>query len=234
MINPQKTLILIVDDEIGVRELLSDSFRLSGFETLVANDGMAALAIMRKRKPNLLIIDVNMPVMDGFEFLERVRENKDETPVIMLTARNDRNDVTRGLRLGADDYVSKPFGLEELTLRVQAILRRTTPSEFQSSILACGPISLNETTYQVFLNQEPVELSKTEFRLLQHLMNNKNRVLTKANLLSEVWDIDFEADSGVVDTYISYLRRKLHSEQFDGIKTVRGIGFQLIEPRKTT
>lgn len=226
-----KPLILIVDDEIGVRELLTDALGLSGFETLEAKDGMAALSLIRKRKPDLLIIDINMPVMDGFELLERVREGKNDVPALMLTARKDRTDVSRGLRLGADDYVTKPFGLEELLLRVRAILRRSQAAVEEFSLLSCGPITLNEETYEVFLNGVQVELSKTEFRLLQHLLQNKGRVLTKASLLSAVWDIDFESDTGVVDTYISYLRRKFHSDDFQGIKTVRGVGFQIIEPK---
>jgi two-component system OmpR family response regulator len=226
-----KPLILIVDDEIGVRELLTDALRLCDFETAVAQDGMAALTLIRKQKPDLLIIDVNMPIMDGFELLERVRSNNDNTPAIMLTARKDRTDVTRGLKLGADDYLSKPFGLEELTLRVRAVLRRSMKTSEDYSILTCGPISLNEQTYEVLMNGEPIELSKTEFRLLQHLLANKGRVLTKTNILSEVWEIDFQADSGVVDTYISYLRKKFHSDNFDGIKTVRGVGFQIVEPK---
>lgn len=228
MTNP---LVLIVDDEVGVRELLTDALSLGGYETLVAKDGMSALTLIRKHKPDLLIIDINMPVMDGFELLERVRTSKNQVPAIMLTARKDRTDISRGLRLGADDYVTKPFGLEELLLRVRAILRRSQPVTEEFSILTCGPISLNEETYEVFLNDERVELSKTEFRLLQHLLQNKGRVLTKSSLLSAVWDIDFESDTGVVDTYISYLRRKFHSEDFEGIKTVRGIGFQIIEPK---
>lgn len=226
-----KPLILIVDDEIGVRELLMDALSLGGFEAIEAKDGMSALALIRKKKPDLLIIDVNMPVMDGFDLLERVRSSKNEVPAIMLTARKDRTDISRGLRLGADDYVTKPFGLEELLLRVRAILRRSKPLEEEFTILTCGPITLNEETYQVFFNEDQVELSKTEFRLLEHLMQNKGRVLTKASLLSAVWDIDFESETGVVDTYISYLRRKFHSEDFQGIKTVRGIGFQILEPK---
>lgn len=228
MTNP---LILIVDDEVGVRELLTDALGLAGFDTLEAKDGMSALTLIRKNKPDLLIIDINMPIMDGFELLERVRSSKNQVPAIMLTARKDRTDISRGLRLGADDYVTKPFGLEELLLRVRAILRRSQPVSEEFSILTCGPISLNEETYEVFLDEEQVELSKTEFRLLQHLLLNKGRVLTKSSLLSAVWDIDFDSDTGVVDTYISYLRRKFHSENFEGIKTVRGIGFQIIEPK---
>ncbi len=226
-----KPLILIVDDEVGVRELLTDALSLGGYDTLEAKDGMSALTLIRKNKPDLLIIDINMPIMDGFELLERVRESKNLVPAIMLTARKDRTDVSRGLRLGADDYVTKPFGLEELLLRVQAVLRRSNPGIEEFSILTCGPISLNEETYEVYLNDNLVELSKTEFRLLQYLLQNKGRVLTKSSLLSAVWDIDFASDSGVVDTYISYLRRKFHSDSFDGIKTVRGVGFQIIEPK---
>jgi len=226
-----KPLILIVDDEVGVRELLTDALSLGGYETREAKDGMSALTLIRKQKPDLLIIDINMPIMDGFELLERVRESKNQVPAIMLTARKDRTDVSRGLRLGADDYVTKPFGLEELLLRVQAVLRRSNPTIEEFSILTCGPISLNEETYEVYLDDVLVDLSKTEFRLLQYLLQNKGRVLTKSSLLSAVWDIDFASDSGVVDTYISYLRRKFHSDGFDGIKTVRGVGFQIIEPK---
>ncbi|MEK6647802.1 MAG: response regulator transcription factor [Actinomycetota bacterium] len=226
-----KALIMIVDDEVGVRDLLSDAMSLSGFETLEAKDGMTALTLMRQHKPDLLIIDINMPIMDGFDLLERMRANNNDTPVIMLTAREDRADVSRGLRLGADDYVTKPFGLEELTLRVQAILKRSKPLNPEFLLLTCGPISLNEETYQAFFNEKQVDLSKTEFRLLQHLLLNKGRVLTKTHLLSEVWGIDFASNSSVVDTYISYLRRKLHIDGFDGIKTVRGVGFQILEPK---
>jgi two-component system OmpR family response regulator len=229
-----KPMILIVDDEVGVRELLTDALGFAGFDTVGAKDGMGALTLIRKHKPDLLIIDINMPVMDGFELLERVRASKNQVPAIMLTARKDRTDISRGLRLGADDYVTKPFGLEELLLRVQAILRRSQPFVEEFSILTCGPISLNEETYEVFLNEDQIELSKTEFRLLQHLLQNKGRVLTKSSLLSAVWDIDFASDTGVVDTYVSYLRKKFHSEDFEGIRTVRGIGFQIVEPKGST
>ncbi len=224
-------LIMIVDDEIGVRELLTDALRLSGFETIEAKDGMSALTVLRKAKPDLLIIDINMPIMDGFELLERLRESGNSAPAIMLTARGDRQDVAKGLRLGADDYVTKPFGLEELILRVQAVLRRTKPVLGELTILTCGPISLNEDTYEVTFQSEPVDLSKTEFKLLQHLLANKGRVLSKSNLLSAVWEIDFDTDSSVVDTYISYLRRKFHKDGVECIKTVRGVGFQIVEPK---
>lgn len=224
-------LILIVDDEAGVRELLGDALRIAGFETATAQDGMSALTSIRNRKPDLLIVDINMPLMDGFELVERLRSTGDNTPALMLSARADRVDVTRGLSLGADDYVTKPFGLEELLLRVKAILRRSHISSVDPANLRCGPISIDESSHAVFFNEDQVELSPTEFRLLQVLIENKNRVLSKSLLLDEVWGITFESESTVADTYISYLRKKLHKDGFEGIKTVRGVGFVIQEPK---
>ena len=222
--------IMVVDDEAGVRELVCDALRIAGFETLQANDGMSALTALRSTKPDLLIIDINMPLMDGFDLVERLRTQNDLTPVLMLSARSDRSDITRGLSLGADDYVTIPFGLEELLLRVKAILRRTSKVSVNSVTLSCGPISLNEDTHQVTFNSDLVELSPTEFRLLAILLENKGRVLSKAVLLDDVWGITFESETSVVDTYISYLRKKLHRDGFEGIKTIRGVGFQILEP----
>ena len=222
---------MVVDDETGVRELVCDALRIAGFETLQANDGMSALTALRTAKPDLLIIDINMPLMDGFDLVERLRAQNDLTPVLMLSARSDRADVTRGLSLGADDYVTKPFGLEELLLRVKAILRRTTKVSTTSTTLACGPITLNEETHQVTFNSDLVDLSPTEFRLLAILLENKGPVLSKSVLLGDVWGITFESETSVVDTYISYLRKKLHRDGFDGIKTIRGVGFQILEPK---
>ena len=224
-------MILIVDDEAGVRELLGDALRIAGFETATASDGMSALTAIRNKKPDLLIIDINMPLMDGFELVERLRSTGDNTPALMLSARADRVDVTRGLTLGADDYVTKPFGLEELLLRVKAILRRSQISSSVNSDLRCGPIKIDEESHAVSFNSELVDLSPTEFRLLQVLIENKNRVLSKSLLLDEVWGITFESESTVVDTYISYLRKKLHRDGYEGIKTIRGVGFQL-QPEK--
>jgi two-component system OmpR family response regulator len=224
-------MILIVDDEAGVRELLGDALRIAGFETSTASDGMSALTVIRNKKPDLLIIDINMPLMDGFELVERLRSTGDNTPALMLSARADRVDVTRGLTLGADDYVTKPFGLEELLLRVKAILRRSQISTSTGSDLSCGPIKLDEASHTVTFADELVDLSPTEFRLLQVLVENKNRVLSKSLLLDEVWGITFESESTVADTYISYLRKKLHRDGFEGIKTVRGVGFVIQEPK---
>ena len=225
-------LILIIDDEAGVRELLGDALKLAGHETATATDGMAAQTLLRTIKPDLLIVDINMPLMDGFEFIERIRSNGNNTPALMLSARGDRADITRGLTLGADDYVTKPFGLEELVLRIKAILRRAQFSPSTQVNLECGPIKLDEDSHQVTFNGEVVDLSPTEFRLLHVLLESKGRVLSKTLLLDEVWGITFESESTVVDTYISYLRKKLHRDGFEGIRTIRGVGFQLLADKK--
>lgn len=226
------TKVLIVDDEAGVRELLKDALKLAGFETQSASDGMSALTTLRTFTPDIMIIDINMPLMDGFELVERLRQNGNEVPVLMLSARADRVDVTRGLTLGADDYVVKPFGLEELVLRLKAILRRSNFSSTTSATISCGPISIEDGSHTVSFNGEAVDLSPTEYRLLQVLIENKNRVLSKSLLLDDVWGITFESESTVVDTYISYLRKKLHRDGFEGIKTIRGVGFVIQEPKK--
>jgi two-component system OmpR family response regulator len=224
-------LIMIIDDEAGVRELLADALKLAGFETVAAADAMVAQTMLRTVKPDLLIVDINMPLMDGFEFIERIRGNGDNTPALMLSARGDRADITRGLTLGADDYVTKPFGLEELVLRVRAILRRSHFTEVLPTVLSVGPITLDEESHKVTFHDEVIDLSPTEFRLLHVLLESKGRVLSKSYLLEEVWGINFETETTVVDTYISYLRKKLHKDGFEGIRTVRGVGFQL-QPEK--
>ncbi len=223
---------MIIDDEAGVRDLLSDALKLAGFETVVAQDAMVAQTMLRTIKPDLLVVDINMPLMDGFEFIERIRGNGDQTPALMLSARGDRADVTRGLTLGADDYVTKPFGLEELVLRIKAILRRAQFTEAVATSLSCGPITLDEASHKVMFNSEIVDLSPTEFRLLHVLLESKGRVLSKSHLLDEVWGINFETETTVVDTYISYLRKKLHRDGFEGIRTVRGVGFQMQVDKK--
>ena len=225
-------LIMIIDDEVGVRDLLGDALKLAGFATITAADAMIAQTLLRNTKPDLLIVDINMPMMDGFEFIERIRGAGDNTPALMLSARADRADVTRGLTLGADDYVTKPFGLEELVLRIKAILRRSQFTVTTPTNLSCGPITLDSDSHQVTFNEERIDLSPTEFRLLHVLLESKGRVLSKTYLLDEVWGITFESESTVVDTYISYLRKKLHRDGFEGIRTVRGVGFQLQAEKK--
>jgi two-component system OmpR family response regulator len=220
-----KANIIVIDDEPGVREMLADALRMQGYSTEVAVDGHAGLREIHAGNFDLIISDVNMPKVNGFELLERLRATGNETPVILLTARGDRADIAVGFRAGADDYVTKPFGLEELLLRVQARLKHL--SQANREVLEIGPVRLDEDAHLVTVNDLPVELSPTEFRLLQELMMRNGRVATKGSLLDSVWGINWDTNVTVLDTYISYLRKKLHTDDWQGIKTVRGIGFQI-------
>lgn len=225
----RKPEILVVDDEQTVRDMICDALNLAGFQSASAANGNSALELLRQKRFDLLVTDINMPGLDGYALVEKLRTRGDNLPVIFLSARNEKPDVNRGLRIGADDYITKPFGLEELTLRIGAILRRTMPSDRENPELNCGPVTINLETYWVSVGDTKVELSPTEFRLLAYLVENKNMVLTKHALLDEIWGLGFAENSGVVDTFISYLRKKLHINGFEGIKTVRGIGFQIVD-----
>jgi two-component system OmpR family response regulator len=224
----EKVQILVVDDDSGVRELVGDLLELEGYSVTVASDGLEALSYIRKQKFDLYVLDINMPKIDGLVLLEKVRTVGDPTPALLLSARREKTDIHQGFRLGADDYVTKPFSVEELALRVEAILRRTQGGE-QSNILQCGPVTLDLDQHLVRHGEEIVELSPTEYNLLQYLVERKNKVVKKDALLNAIWGIDFENNSTVVETYISYLRKKLHRHGFEGIKTVRGVGFQIVE-----
>ncbi len=226
----ERATILVVDDEAGVRELLGDALRIAGYQTVLAADGAEALAAWRREHVDLAIVDINLPDVDGFSFVDTVRATDATTPILLLSARDAPADVARGLRGGADDYVRKPFSLEELLLRVVAILRRTAPTE-DEHILRCGPLVLDADRHEVHVGEEPVEVSATEFRLLEALLAKKERVLTREQLLRDVWDITFETETSVLDTYISYLRKKIHRDGFAPITTVRGVGYKLVEPR---
>ena len=217
--------ILVVDDESAIRDLISEVLNIAGYEVSASADGLDALNQIRKNKFSAILLDVNLPKVDGFTILEKVRESAPTQPIIMLSARTEKDDVTHGLRLGADDYVRKPFSVEELLLRIENLLKRNKGAT--PSVLNCGPISLLEVEHKVTFNEQEVDLSPTEFNLLIILMQNQGRVLSKEKLLDVVWGLDFETSTNVVDTYISYLRKKLHKDGFEGIKTVRGVGFRL-------
>jgi two-component system OmpR family response regulator len=223
------TTVLVVDDEPGVRDLLSDALRIAGYTAETAANGNEAFEILHRRRADLCIVDVNMPNMNGFEFLHKLREHDTTTPVLLLSARDSSEDVAQGLRFGADDYVRKPFSLEELLLRVQAILRRVNQDGGDDLTYECGPLTMNIDRHQVHLDGELVELSATEFRLLEVLIERKDRLVTREQLLREVWNIDFDSETSVLDTYISYLRRKVHKGDFAPISTVRGVGFKLVD-----
>jgi two-component system OmpR family response regulator len=223
-------LVLVVEDEPGVRELVSEALSVAGHQALVAHDGLEAINLLQSQKPDLIISDVNMPKLDGFAMVEKIRDRGIGTPVIFLTARNEKPDVGRGFRIGADDYVAKPFGIEELVLRVNAILRRTSSSQKDKvEKLVVGPISIDLNLARIERDGEVISLSPTEFRLLVTLMENRNKVLSRQYLLDVVWGMGFADSATVVDTYISYLRKKLHTQSFKGIRTVRGFGFQITE-----
>jgi len=222
------TTVLVVDDEPGVRDLLSDALKIAGYETEVAANGVQAFEMLHRRRADLCIVDVNMPTMDGFAFLAKLREHDTVTPVLLLSARDASEDVNQGLRFGADDYVRKPFSLEELLLRVKAILRRANRDDGEELTYECGRLSMNVDRHEVLLDGELVDLSATEFRLLEVLLERTGRVVTREQLLREVWNIDFDSETSVLDTYVSYLRRKVHRDDFAPVTTVRGVGFKLV------
>jgi two-component system OmpR family response regulator len=223
------TTILIIDDEPGVRDLLQDALGNAGYVVECATNGADGLDQLRRRSADLCIVDVNMPTMNGYEFLKKLRAHDLKTPVLMLTARDAKDDVERGLREGADDYVRKPFSLEELLLRVAAILRRTGIDENNDHVLVCGALEMHVDRHVVTYEGEEIELSATEFRLLEVLLEHQDRVVTREQLLREVWNIDFDSETSVLDTYISYVRRKIHHDEFAPITTIRGVGFKLVD-----
>lgn len=218
-------IVLVVDDEPGVNDLVCDALRLSGYQTMSVTDGAQALQVLRDRHIDLVVLDVNMPLMDGFTVLRRMREAGDRTAVVLLTARRGPTDLRTGFELGADDFVRKPFGIEELALRVGAVLRRTAPDP-GASVVSVGRVRLDSRAHQVLLDGQVIDLSRTEFRLLHVLMESAGNVLTKDLLLRRIWGLDATSETTVLETYISYLRRKLG----DGvdIRTVRGVGYQLV------
>jgi len=219
--------ILVADDDEAICDTIEDALHLAGYLTMRARDGQMALDRVRSDRPDLVILDVNMPKLDGFEVLRKMRSLSITTPAILLTARHEREDAVTGLKLGADDYVKKPFGLEELLLRVAAVLRRVNGES--DSALVCGTISLSVARHEVNCAGNTIDLSPTEFRLLEYLMENKNRVLTKQQILDAVWGIDFDSSTTVVETFISYLRKKMSPEIDNMLVTVRGIGFKLVD-----
>jgi two-component system OmpR family response regulator len=226
--------LLVVDDEATVRELLSAALRFAGFEVTSAATAGEAVAAATEEPPDLVLLDVMLPDMDGFEVVRRLRERHPghgvPVPVLFLTARDRQADKVTGLSLGADDYVTKPFDLAELIARIRAILRRTTGQ--QAGVLTAGTLALDAEGHQVTRAGHAVRVSATEFRLLRYLMENAGRVVSKAQILDRVWRYDFGGDASIVDTYISYLRRKVDTEEPKLIHTVHGVGYVLREPRR--
>jgi two-component system OmpR family response regulator len=227
--------LLVVDDEPTIRELLSTSLRFAGFEVHTAADGQEALAQAERTRPDLVVLDVMLPDLDGFAVTRRLRERGRDVPVLFLTAKDDVADRVAGLTVGGDDYVTKPFSLEEVVARIRAVLRRSgAGADPGSGRLVFEDLELDEDAHEVRRAGTAVELSPTEFKLLRYLMLNPNRVLSKAQILDHVWNYDFGGEAGIVESYISYLRRKLDAVAGeDGrpvaplIHTRRGVGYVL-------
>ena len=219
--------ILIVDDEPNIRELLSTSLRFAGFGVRAVGNGAQTISAVLEEEPDLIILDVMLPDMNGFSVTKRLRSAGYTAPIIFLTAKDDTEDKVEGLTVGGDDYVTKPFSLDEIIARIKAVLRRTI-QEDEDSVLSVGPITMDQDTHEVTVDGTSVELSPTEFKLLRYLMQNVNRVLSKAQILDHVWEYDFNGDAGIVESYISYLRRKLDPLTEESlIQTKRGLGYML-------
>ena len=226
--------VLVVDDEKSISELITTSLRFVGFDVRTAATGAEALRVAEEFKPHALILDVMLPDLDGFEVCRQLRESGQEVGVLFLTAKDSTDDKIKGLTLGGDDYVTKPFSLEELVARLRALLRRTgvTLSPIDEEKISFADLELNEATHEVRRAGNLIELSPTEFTLLRYLMINADRVVSKSQILDHVWQYDFRGDAGIVETYISYLRKKIDIFQPPLIHTVRGVGYRLRLPAK--
>ena len=231
--------LVVVDDEPTLRDLLTTSLRFAGFEVVAAADGASALTLIRDTDPDLVVLDVMLPDMDGFTVTRRMRERGQHVPVLFLTARDDTADKVQGLTVGGDDYVTKPFSLEEVVARIRAVLRRTRAAAAadDAAVLRYADLELDEDSHEVRRGGRTVELSPTEFALLRYLMVNAGRVLSKAQILDHVWQYDWGGDGAIVESYISYLRRKIdRPDTPDGeppvplIHTRRGVGYVLRLP----
>jgi two-component system, OmpR family, response regulator len=224
--------ILVVDDEPSIAELLSAALTFEGYQVEVAATGTEALELARSFRPHLVMLDVMLPDVDGNEVCRRLRSQGDQVPIVFLTARDTTEDKVQGLALG-DDYVTKPFSVEELMARVGAILRRARDIDNgDSEVLQFADVTMQIDTHEVWRGEVPVDLTATEFNLLRHLMENPRRVISKSELLDNVWGFDFHGDPNIVETYISYLRKKIDVVEPALIHTIRRVGYTLRLPRQ--
>jgi two-component system OmpR family response regulator len=229
----RQPLVLAVDDEEHITELVVMGLGMNGFEVERAASGRAALEAIERRRPDLVVLDVMLPDLDGFEVARRLRQTEGagtRVPIIFLTARDATHDKIEGLRLGSDDYVTKPFSIEELVERVKAVLRRSTGAGPGARRLSYADLELDEETRDVWRGGALIELTPTEYKLLHYLLANARRVLTREQLLEHVWDYTFAGNASVLETYISYLRHKIDAAGPPLIRTVRGVGYTLRLP----
>ena len=231
--NPEKAeaRVLVVDDEPNIVDIVSMALRYNDYDVVTANSGREALEAVAASKPDMIVLDVMMPELDGFEVAKRLGEQRSNIPILFLTARDTTDDKVRGLTIGGDDYMTKPFSVEELLARIGTILKRSGRGRKEDGPLTFLDLELDDETREVFRGGNVIELTDTEFRLLRYLMTNPRRVLTRGQILDHVWEYDFAGDARVLETYISYLRRKLDLYGPGLIITVRGVGYALREPK---
>jgi two-component system OmpR family response regulator len=225
--------ILVVDDEPNIRDLLASGLRFAGFSVLAVGNGNDAVTAAEKGNPDLILLDVMLPDMSGFSVTKKLRSMNIMAPVLFLTARDEVEDKITGLTVGGDDYMTKPFSLDEIIARINAILRRTKQGSLEKSVIEVGEVRIDEDAHDVFVNEHPVELSPTEYQLLRYLMENANRVLSKSQILDHVWEYDFNGEMGIVESYISYLRKKLDPLTSEPVLlTKRGHGYMFKSTKK--
>ncbi|WP_246641076.1 response regulator transcription factor [Nonomuraea harbinensis] len=223
--------LLIVEDDPNILELLAASLRFAGFDVSTAKSGADTVAAVQRQRPDLVVLDVMLPDLDGFEIVRRLRSGGMYTPVVFLTAKDETEDKIRGLTIGGDDYVTKPFSLEEVVARIHAVLRRTSgDAQPPPPRLTFADIELDEESHEVWRGGHAVALSPTEFKLLRYFMTNAGRVLSKPQILDHVWDYDFRGEVGIVESYVSVLRRKIDNRSPRLIHTLRGVGYVLRLP----
>ena len=223
--------VLVVDDDANITDLVGTALRYEGFTVEVAASGRAALDAVGTFRPDLLVLDVMLPDLDGFEVSRRLTSDGRRVPTLFLTARDATEDKVRGLTLGGDDYVTKPFSLEELIARVRSVLRRAGAGDRASARLAFADLEMDDDSHEVWRGGHAVDLTATEYKLLRYLLANARRALSKAQILDHVWEYDFGGDANVVETYVSYLRKKLDPLGVPLIHTIRGVGYSLRLPR---
>jgi two-component system OmpR family response regulator len=221
-----KTRVLIVDDEPNIRDLLATSLRFAGYEIQTAANGAQAVSAITESEPDIILLDVMLPDMNGFSVTKKLRSSGIQAPILFLTARDEVEDKITGLTVGGDDYLTKPFSLDEVVARIQAILRRTKTVDTESAVIDAGAVVINQDAHEVTIEGKLVDLSPTEYKLLRFLVMNPDRVLTKAQILDHVWEYDFNGDMGIVESYVSYLRKKLDPiSSRPLIQTKRGVGY---------